>query len=275
MTMAIIDEGIAQIAPIAKPILIYTVIGLALETINPAEFRQPWRRILFNIAYLPAYLVSLVLFAPAIASWLPKSAALINVDWTSTLAGAIAQTLLFALAYDFFYYWWHRAQHTFRPLWAIHRLHHTEQALNVTTAVRHHWLEESLRPLVVLFPLGWLLNFQPVQYAAIGLVFAAWPFFIHLNTRMHLGPLGRVIMGPQYHRIHHSIEPRHWNRNFGSFFPAWDYLFGTAWHPQHDEFPATGISEQDGEPRSSAREALTAPFTEWWRLWRSGSGRDS
>lgn len=267
--MTTIEEAITHLAPVAKLVLAYTVAGLCLEAARPAQSRQPWRRILFNLAYLPVYLTSLVALAPAVAIWLPASPALMSIDWTSTLAGAVAQTVIFALAYDFFYYWWHRAQHTFAPLWAIHRLHHTEQALNVTTAARHHWLEESLRPLVVLLPLGWLFHFQPVQYATIGLVFAAWPFFIHLNVPLRLGPLGRLIMGPQYHRIHHSIEPQHWNRNFGAFFPAWDYLFGTAWHPKRDEFPATGISDQDGEPRSAAREALTAPFAEWWRLWRT------
>lgn len=258
------------IKPLVLPMVIFISIGLALEWMKPAEAGQPVRRILFNLAYLPVYMVSLAVMAPLLLRELPTTgAALIRVSWGETFLGALAQMLLFVLVYDFFYYWWHRAQHSWSPLWAIHRLHHTERALNVTSSVRHHWLEEALRPLVVLMPVAILLQFEPTQFAVIGSVLAAWPFFIHMNMRLPLGEVGRVIMGPQYHRVHHSIESRHWNRNFASFFPLWDYLFGTAYHPSSDEFPATGLPEHDGEPRASAREALTAPFSEWWRLWRT------
>lgn len=267
--MALIQQTLAAMLPVLTLIVIFTGIGLVLEWLKPAEPQQPVRRILFNLAYLPVYLISLALLAPMLTDWLPTtSVALLHLSWGQTFLGALAQTLLFALVYDFFYYWWHRAQHTWPALWAIHRLHHSERALNVTSSARHHWLEETLRPLVVLLPLALLLQLEPTQFSMIGTLFAAWPFFIHLNVRLSLGNAGRFIMGPQYHRVHHSIEPQHWNRNFGAFFPIWDYLFGTAYHPQPDEFPATGLTEHDGEPCASAREALTAPFAEWTRLWR-------
>lgn len=267
--LAPIHDTLIALLPVLTLIALFTGVGLLLESMKPAEPQQPWRRIFFNLAYLPVYLVSLALLAPTLASWLPDfNMSLLQIRWGDTFIGALAQTLLFALAYDFFYYWWHRAQHTWSPLWAIHRLHHSERALNVTSSARHHWLEETLRPLVVLLPLAIILHFEPTQFAMIGTVIAVWPFFIHLNVRLRLGAMGRVIMGPQYHRVHHSIEPQHWNRNFGAFFPVWDYLFGTAYHPAPDEFPATGLTDQSGEPLASAREALTAPFAEWWRLWR-------
>ena len=262
-------ELMQAIKPLLLSMVIFIGIGLALEWLKPAEASQPIRRILFNLAYSPVYVVSLALLAPLLLRELPATGApLLHVSWGDTFFGALAQTLLFVLVYDFFYYWWHRAQHSWSPLWAIHRLHHTERALNVTSSVRHHWLEETLRPLVVLIPVALLLQFEPTQFVVIGSVLAAWPFFIHMNMRLPLGGVGRVIMGPQYHRVHHSMEPHHWNRNFASFFPIWDYLFGTAYHPRSDEFPATGLPEHDGEPRASAHEALTAPFSEWWRLWR-------
>jgi sterol desaturase/sphingolipid hydroxylase (fatty acid hydroxylase superfamily) len=264
-----IVAAIVALGPVFSVIAGYFLIGYVLELLRPAERRQPLRRVLFNLFYVVPYVVSFALLAPALATWLPTPPGLLAIDWGRTLYGAIAQNFLFLLGYDFFYYWWHRAQHSSATLWAVHRLHHTERALNVTTSVRHHWLEETLRPLVVLLPLGWLLHFEPIQFAVVGLMFAAWPFFIHLNVKLNLGQFGRIFTGPQYHRIHHSIESAHMNRNFAAFFPVWDYLFGTAYHPHAQEFPATGVVDDNGEPKSSLREAAVGPFLTWFRALQS------
>ncbi|MGZ8396913.1 MAG: sterol desaturase family protein [Rhodoplanes sp.] len=56
-----------------------------------------------------------------------------------------------------------------------------------------------------------------------------------------MGPLTAVFGGPQYHRIHHSIERAHWNKNYAAFFPVWDQVFGTQHRPGPQEWPKTGI----------------------------------
>jgi sterol desaturase/sphingolipid hydroxylase (fatty acid hydroxylase superfamily) len=56
--------------------------------------------------------------------------------------------------------------------------------------------------------------------------------------------MGRLITwvnSPQWHRIHHSVHPEHHDKNFAALLPIWDILFGTAWVPKLDEYPATGI----------------------------------
>jgi hypothetical protein len=50
---------------------------------------------------------------------------------------------------------------------------------------------------------------------------------------------------PQYHRIHHSVEPQHLNKNFCRIFPVFDVIFGTAWRPGKDEFPVTGLMPRE------------------------------
>jgi sterol desaturase/sphingolipid hydroxylase (fatty acid hydroxylase superfamily) len=58
------------------------------------------------------------------------------------------------LASDFFYYWFHRFQHTNRWLWEQHKLHHTDHSLNVTTSLRINWIEEFLRAFFIAMPMA-------------------------------------------------------------------------------------------------------------------------
>ena len=58
------------------------------------------------------------------------------------------------------------------------------------------------------------------------------------------GDLGRVIADNRFHRIHHSVEPDHFDKNFGAGTSLWDQLFGTAYFPKENEWPATGLPDQ-------------------------------
>jgi sterol desaturase/sphingolipid hydroxylase (fatty acid hydroxylase superfamily) len=78
---------------------------------------------------------------------------------------------------------------------------------------------------------GWL-------FSGLFLLFGLFP---HMNARIDLGPLTRVILGPQVHRLHHSIDPAHFNTNFAGAFPVWDLAFGTYREPDRGEFPLTGL----------------------------------
>jgi sterol desaturase/sphingolipid hydroxylase (fatty acid hydroxylase superfamily) len=76
--------------------------------------------------------------------------------------------------------------------------------------------------------------------------------FIHSSSRIDLGPLRLFLCDNRFHRIHHSVEERHFDKNFGAFTTLWDRLFGTAWFPEKDEWPETGLAEID-QPRSLRR----------------------
>jgi hypothetical protein len=86
--------------------------------------------------------------------------------------------------------------------------------------------------------------------------------FIHANLRLSLGPVSPVVAGPQLHRIHHSLEPRHRDRNYAAFFPLWDVLFGSYYAPKRDEYPRTGLAT--GERVTSIGQALWLPFATWF-----------
>jgi sterol desaturase/sphingolipid hydroxylase (fatty acid hydroxylase superfamily) len=89
--------------------------------------------------------------------------------------------------------------------------------------------------------------------------------FSHAATRFNFGFLRYFILDSRYHRIHHSIEKQHWNKNFASQLPFWDIVFGTAYFPKTDEWPATGLADEE-EAKSTA-EYLLRPFRKNWKKY--------
>jgi sterol desaturase/sphingolipid hydroxylase (fatty acid hydroxylase superfamily) len=168
--------------------------------------------------------------------------------------------------FDLFYYWFHRSQHT-TALWPQHALHHSETHLNAATAFRHHILENIVKVPLVDIPLMFI--FVESVWDERGLItqiatgFVAYlGVFAHSNLRIGFGPLSWLIISPQTHRIHHSVEAVHWNRNFAAYFPVIDVMFGTYYHPRRDEYPDTGIPGM-GVRLDNLPAAFTYPFREW------------
>jgi sterol desaturase/sphingolipid hydroxylase (fatty acid hydroxylase superfamily) len=83
-------------------------------------------------------------------------------------------------------------------------------------------------------------------------------YYEHSPTRLNFGPLGRYFVDNRFHRIHHSIDPKHYDTNFGVIVTLWDSLFGTAHFPAKDEWPQTGVADFP-EP-ANLREYLLGPF---------------
>jgi hypothetical protein len=104
-------------------------------------------------------------------------------------------------------------------------------------------------------------------------IFAWWHTALnHGNIRTNLGPLRYLIVTPQSHHIHHSLEPRHRDRNFGSILCLWDHLAGTQYHG-YDEYPETGIA--DGafphERAVGLRSLLLGPLIQMVYPFRQGT----
>jgi len=241
--------------------------GFALiERARPAERGQRFSAAAFNVQYLFLYQLINLLLLPAVTALVvdrlrglfPSAFGFFKID--GLLDGAW-KTVAFFFVYDFFYYWFHRLQHRWPFLWAQHKLHHSEEALNATTTFRHHWLEDLLRVFLIVLPMSMAFDLKPASAGAAAFVVGLWPVFIHANLRLHLGPFARVVAGPQGHRIHHSIERAHLDRNLAAFFPLWDHLFGTYYHPRREDYPKTGLAS--GQKVTSLRQALWLPFGEW------------
>lgn len=158
-----------------------------------------------------------------------------------TVLWTISGTIFVLLVSDFLYYLFHRIQHT-RLLWRFHSIHH---AIEDLTALNYaHWTEDLQRTPFVVIP---SILFIPTGLSVWPLALSLMVFqsqYIHAQTRLHLGPFWRLIYDPRFHRIHHSIEPKHFDKNFGVLTPLWDWMFGTLYIPAKDEWPNTGLIDQ-------------------------------
>lgn len=153
-----------------------------------------------------------------------------------SMPAAIAVSIVVA---DLLAYWRHRAEH--RWFWPIHVVHHSPTALHAANAYGH---PAQVLPgvLLVLIPMS-LVDFGSAAVPLVlSLVLGFLQVFIHCPTDIGFGPLRRLLVEPRYHRIHHSIEPRHIDRNFGITLSLWDQVFGTAHFPAPDEWPEVGVA---------------------------------
>jgi sterol desaturase/sphingolipid hydroxylase (fatty acid hydroxylase superfamily) len=243
----------------------------AVELLIPAQAGHRWTGRARNLAYAAIYLP---LGLAALSLWY----ALIEGRGDPQRARLESVMLLpvYLFVGDLAYYWYHRAQHRFEPLWAIHELHHADTELNVTTSYRTYWLEAPVQSILVASPA--LLIFGGVA-PALGLLAMIMTrcvlLFAHSNLRLPLGPLTLVVCGPQWHRIHHSALPQHADKNFAQLFPFIDWMFGTYYAPAPHEYPPTGTAKLRSD--ESLGRALSRPFAIWRdeivALFRAGRRR--
>lgn len=167
----------------------------------------------------------------------------LTVTWVRELPEGV-RVVWGLVLYDLLLWWQHRLQHAVPWLWQFHALHHAQRDLNVFTDDRGHVVGDLVRNGVAFVPMAMLCPDRPA-FALLSLATTWYSRFCHANVRTNLGPLRHFLVTPQIHRIHHSIEPEHRDRNFGAHLNVWDRLFGTFHDPDPDEYPATGIPDPD------------------------------
>lgn len=200
------------------------------------------------------------------------------IDLRTPLSSTVAIVLgylVFLLVFDFVQYWVHRLMHKSTVLWQNHKIHHMDPAFDALTAQRQNWTTIPIYFVLLQVPLSILFkfsNFDPVSLGVVnGTVISlllALLYINHSSMRIQFGKASVLVVSTQTHRIHHSILPQHRDKNFASWFPIFDILFGTYYHPARDEFPPTGV-EQEQEVRN-LWEAQVLPLRAWWNMLRLG-----
>ena len=123
-------------------------------------------------------------------------------------------------------YWSHRAFHHGR-LWNFHRFHHSATDMNPLVQHRNHPMQHAVQGGLFALPLL-LISVRPEYLVALGSFHQLHQLVTHSNIRSSWGWVGRwVLVSPLVHRVHHSVDPRHHDRNFGDDLIIWDRLFGT------------------------------------------------
>ena len=133
------------------------------------------------------------------------------------------------VAMDFFIYLQHVMVHAVPALWRLHRVHHADPDFDVTTGARFHTLEIILS-MLIKFAVIMVLGPPVVAVVIFEVVLNATAMFNHSNIRLPLAidkVLRWLVVTPDMHRVHHSVEDDEANSNFGFNLPWWDRLFGT------------------------------------------------
>lgn len=141
------------------------------------------------------------------------------------------------VAYDFLYYWNHRIDHEVGLFWAAHVVHHQSDRFNLSTALRQS-STGSLLGWIFYLPMA-VAGVPPVVFVGVGLIDLLYQFWIHTELVGKLGWFDRVFASPSNHRVHHGVNDRYLDRNYGGIFILWDRLFGT-FEPE-TETPVFGV----------------------------------
>jgi sterol desaturase/sphingolipid hydroxylase (fatty acid hydroxylase superfamily) len=228
------------------PSLATIALCLIIERVRPAG-GVSFRQLVLNINYS-------VLRTFLIGATDPIGAAVIGltVAWAggglivlpSSGWGLLLGVAAYLLAMDCAEYAFHRAQHRIPALWAMHSLHHSDPAMNVSTTLRHFWAENLIKAGSVYLVVALVLRVNPMVSGLYTLI-AMSNFFFHMNLRVGFGRFSFIFNSPQYHRIHHSLELAHRDRNFAAILPIFDVMFGGYYRPHPGEYPRTGLYDAD------------------------------
>ena len=214
-------------------LLIFTgsfVLFAILESLKPKRVRiyrriKRWPSNILLVGF-NTLLIRLIpwLLPFQIAAYAKKNGwGLLNIlSWNYWIEFIIAIILL-----DLIIYWQHRFFHRIVFLRKIHRLHHLEQDLDVTSALKFHPFEiiislfiKSIAVLILGLSIDEILVFESILNTMA--------MFNHMNVRMPEkldSLLRKVIVTPDMHRVHHSINPVESDMNFGFNLSLWDYIF--------------------------------------------------
>jgi len=137
--------------------------------------------------------------------------------------------LVSVIVLDLAIYVQHVVFHAVPVLWRLHRMHHADQAIDVTTGLRFHPIEIVLSMGIKLFVV-FLLGPPAVAVLIFEVILNAMAMFNHSNIRLPKkvdAILRLLVVTPDMHRVHHSINPKETDSNFGFNLPWWDRIFGT------------------------------------------------
>jgi sterol desaturase/sphingolipid hydroxylase (fatty acid hydroxylase superfamily) len=170
--------------------------------------------------------------------------------------------LVALLLVDFLYWLQHYCHHKVPLLWRFHALHHSQKELNFFTDFRYHVVEYVVRYTFLIIPFL-ILKIEPPVVVAYVIFSKCYSHFYHGNIRASLGPFKYVLVTPQSHRVHHSVEPEHRDQNFGAILSIWDFMLGTQCKT-FAVYPETGVADAafPHEQKIGLKSLLLTPLSQ-------------
>ncbi len=242
---------------------------------------------LFNFLFAATGIFSVLYIAPVVTHksliFLTSLSGQTTAEPTTLLRGAIVAVVL-CLTQDFCRYLNHYLHHKNRVLWPFHAVHHSAEVLTPMTFMRAHPVYHVIQSLIISVLIG------IVQAVALFIVVGKIDFWViymstiafnvyiflgahlrHSHIRLRYGDvLEHILISPAQHQVHHSTDPKHFDKNFGEIFAIWDWMFGTLYISNDEEELIYGISDADGQriqqPHPTLRAALLKPFHESFQV---------
>jgi sterol desaturase/sphingolipid hydroxylase (fatty acid hydroxylase superfamily) len=171
-------------------------------------------------------------------------------------------TVLAVLALDLAFYAAHVAMHRVPALWRLHRVHHCDAMVDVTTSIRQHPGETAVR-YAFLAAGALAVGASPGAYAIHRSASVLFALLEHANLR--LPPrvddmLAWIVTWPTFHKVHHARDPRLTDTNYGNLVSWWDRLFGTFTPASHGAEVTYGLDDFDDARTQSTAGLLALPF---------------
>ena len=241
----------------------------------------------FDVRYLlfvRAPLLALLLPLTPTAEWLfgafaPVSSGAATLAQDAGSAPLAVSALYVALSLvlaDFGLFVQHWLSHHVPALWALHKVHHSAEAMTPLTVYRMHPLDEWMSICASSLGLGvasaamtfWFPGTFTVPMV-LGVPVAYFLFYAtaynlrHSHVRVGFGPaLERVISSPAQHQIHHSADPSHVNKNLAFMFSFWDWMFGSLVLSHGVPALRFGLVGQSGPVYRGVFDGFVAPVRE-------------
>ena len=182
-----------------------------------------------------------------------------SMDWRPLWMQGGGWILLDIIILDGFLYAWHRLVHQWPLLWRFHQVHHLDEFLDSTSALRFHFGEvvlaavvRSLIVVILAIPVASIILFEII--VMIGVIFH------HSNLRIPAAierPLSQIMVTPSIHWVHHHAKRNDTDSNYATLFSFWDQLFGTRSHTKRTSELQIGV---EGAAEQTLLKLFVLPF---------------
>ncbi len=188
-------------------------------------------------------------------------------------------TIISVLIMDLCVFTIHYLQHRIPILWNFHQVHHSADQLSPMTLFRLHPIDLILMSLTVSLVTGaaigvlfYLTGEEPQQVSILGINIVVFLFYIGGYNLRHSHIwlsypqwLSKILISPAQHQIHHSRDPKHYDKNMGLIFAFWDGLLNTLYVPKGFEKLRFGINDAQPNPFRSVTQMYLLPFSWSWK----------
>lgn len=208
----------AFITPIILGLLLFEIIYCYVAKKNYYSFQDTIANIATAIGNQCVNLVVAV-FVFKLYGWIYDNIRIFTIENTWYW------NLLLLLFIDFLFYWFHRFGHEINILWAAHMPHHSSEEMNLAVGLRAS-VTQRIFSFFFFWPLA-IVGFSPEMIYTMTAIHLLNGYWHHTRVIPKLGWYEKWFNTPSHHRVHHGVQTKYLDKNYGELLIIWDKMFGT------------------------------------------------